>query len=64
MANLTIDGKEYDINSLGESSKKVLASLTFTQSELKKAQAQIEILKIAEAAYASALKKEVEKSED
>ena len=64
MASLTIDGKDYDIDALEESSKKVLASLQYTQTEIKRAQAQLEMLKIAEAAYANALKKEVEKSED
>ena len=64
MPNLTIDGKEYDIDSLKDSSKQALASLQYTQTELKRAQAHISVLKIAEATYANALKADLEKSEN
>ena len=60
MANLTIDGKDYDIDSLNETSKQALASLQYTQSELKRAQAHIAVLKIAEAAYVNLLKKDID----
>mgnify|MGYP001430521100 CR=1 FL=1 len=63
MANLTIDGKDYDIDSLNETSKQALASLQYTQSELKRAQAHIAVLKIAEAAYVNLLKKDIEEPE-
>tara|TARA_X000001036_G_C20018207_1_gene537478 strand:- start:25 stop:216 length:192 start_codon:yes stop_codon:yes gene_type:complete len=63
MANLTIDGKEYDIDSLNEDSKATLASLQFTQAELKRAQAQLAVLKTAEATYANALKAKLEGKE-
>tara|TARA_Y100001968_G_C19192660_1_gene635962 strand:- start:517 stop:708 length:192 start_codon:yes stop_codon:yes gene_type:complete len=63
MPNLTIDGKDYDIDSLSDSSKQTLASLQFTQSEVKRLQAQIAVLKTAESSYANALKKDVEKED-
>ena len=63
MANLTIDGKEYDVDSLNEDSKATLASLQFTQAELKRAQAQLAVLKTAEATYANALKAKLEGKE-
>jgi len=63
MANLTIDGNEYDIDSLSESAKATLASLQFTQSELKRTQAQLAVLKTAEASYANDLKSKVENND-
>ena len=60
MASVTIDGKDYDLDNLNDDAKANLASLQFTQSELKRTQAQIAILKTAEAAYAKALKNEID----
>ena len=59
MANINIDGKEYDIDQLSDKSKEQIASLQFVQSELKKLNAQIAIYKTAAAAYTAALKNEV-----
>ncbi len=60
MPTVTIDGKDYDLDNLNDEAKGNLASLQFTQSELKRLQAQIAILKTAESAYANALKKEID----
>ena len=60
MANVNIDGKDYDVDSLSDNAKATLSSLQFTQSELKRLQANIAILKTAESSYGSALKKELE----
>tara|TARA_B100001250_G_C19812794_1_gene796617 strand:- start:2918 stop:3103 length:186 start_codon:yes stop_codon:yes gene_type:complete len=60
MANITIDGKEYDSDSFSETAKKQLANLQFTQSEINRLQAQLAIAKTAQAAYTNALKLEVE----
>ena len=59
MAQITIDGKDYDLDNLNEDAKANLASLQFTQSEVQRTQAQLAILKTAEAAYAKALNKEL-----
>ena len=60
MANVNIDGKDYDVDSLSDNAKATLTSLQFTQSELKRLQANIAVLKTAEASYGNALKKELE----
>ena len=59
MANVTIDGKEYDYDKLSDKAKGNLASLQYVQSELKRISAQANVLKTAESAYGSALKEEL-----
>ena len=61
MANITIDGKEYNIDDLSESAKQQLSSLQFVNSEIKKLQATLAVHQTAAAAYSSALKNEIEK---
>ena len=61
MANIIIDGKEYDADSISDEAKATLASLQFTQSELQRANAQVAVLKTAEAAYVKSLKEVLEK---
>ena len=61
MANIKIDGKDYDSDSFSDDAKATLASLQFVQSELQRSNAQIAILKTAESAYVNSLKEEVEK---
>ena len=56
MAKVTIDGKEYDFDSLSDKSKAALSSLQFVQSELKRVSAQAAVLKTAETAYGNSLK--------
>ena len=60
MANVTIDGKEYDYDKLSDKAKANLASLQFVQSELKRITAQASVLKTAEAVYGNTLKQELE----
>ena len=59
MANVTIDGKEYDYDSLSETAQGNLKSIQYIKSELTKLSAQAAILKTAEKAYAESLKNEL-----
>ena len=61
MANVTIDGKEYDFDSLSESAQGNLKSIQYIKSELTKLSAQVAIFRTAEKAYADALKNELDK---
>ena len=61
MANIKLDGVDYDIDSLSDEAKATVSSLQFVQSEIQRANANIAILKTAESAYVNSLKQEVEK---
>jgi len=61
MATITIDNQEYDTEDLSTEAKNQVASLNFVRSELNKLNAQVAVCKTAEAAYAKALKDELEK---
>ena len=60
MANVTIDGKEYDLDTLSNGAKEQLSSLQFVQGELKRLEAQVAVYKTAYSGYLSALKNEVD----
>ena len=60
MATVTIDGKDYDLDSLSDKAKSSLASLQYVQNELKRLQSQIAVCKTAESSYAMQLKSEIE----
>ena len=60
MANVTIDGKDYEYDSLSDKAKANLKSLQYVQSELNRLSAQAAILKTAEKAYGEVLKSELE----
>ena len=60
MANVTIDGKDYEYDSLSDKAKANLKSLQYVQSELNRLSAQAAILKTAEKAYGDVLKSELE----
>lgn len=60
MANITIDGKEYDLDTLSNSAKEQLASLQFAQSEISRLEGNLAVYKTAAAAYSSALKNELD----
>ena len=60
MANVTIDGKEYDYDSLSDKAKATLSSIQYVQSELKRISAQASVLKTAESTYGKTLKQELE----
>ena len=59
MANVTIDGKDYNLDDLSEKAKEQLASLQFVQNELQKLEAQKNVLRTASNAYSIALKNEL-----
>ena len=59
MANVTIDGKEYNLDDLSDNAKQQLASLQFVQSEIKRQEGQLAVYKTAAAAYSNALKNEL-----
>ncbi len=61
MPNITIDGKEYNLDDLSDSAKEQLSSLQFVNSEIKRLGNTLAIHKTAAAAYSSALKNEIEK---
>ena len=60
MATVTIDGKDYEYDSLSVKAKENLVSLQFVQSELKRVEAQMAVYKTAELAYSRALKSEID----
>ena len=62
MTKISIDNKEYELDSLSDKAKSNVASLRYVQSELQRNNAQIAVLKTAEVAYTNALKNEL--SED
>ena len=63
MATITIDDKEYDVDSLSDESKAQLGSLQYVDSELARLQAQAAALQTARIAYGRALKQTLEDGE-
>ena len=55
MANITIDNKDYDFDSLPEDAKSQLRMLQFVDSELTRLQGQAAVFQTARIAYAKAL---------
>ena len=60
MATITIDGKEYDVETLSDETKAQLGSLQYVDSELARLQAQAAALQTARIAYGRALKQTLE----
>ena len=60
MATITIDDKEYDVESLSDESKAQLVSLRYVDSELERLQAHAAALQTARIAYGRALKETLE----
>ena len=60
MATITIDGKEYDVDTLSDETKAQLGSLQYVDSELARLQAQAAALQTARMAYGRALKQTLE----
>lgn len=60
MATITIDGKEYDVDTLSDESKAQLGSLQYVDSELARLQAQAAAFQTARMAYGRALKQTLE----
>ncbi len=55
MTKITIDNKNYEIESLSEDARAQLASLQYVDAELVRLQAQLAAMQTARNAYASAL---------
>lgn len=62
MATITIDGKDYDTDTLPNEVKAQLVSLQFCDMELQRLQAEAAAYQTARMQYANALKVELEKS--
>ena len=60
MATFTIDGKEYDLDTLSEEAKGQIASIQFVDAELARLQAQAAALQTARIAYGNELKKHLD----
>jgi len=61
MATITIDGNDYDTDSLSDAAKEQVASLQFVQNEIKRTEANLAVLRTASVAYSNALKNELDK---
>ena len=55
MTTVTIDDKEYELDSLSDEAKAQLQSLQYVDSELARNEAQAAVLQTARVAYATAL---------
>ena len=61
MSKITVDGQEYDTDSLSDESNNLVQSLKFIKVEIDRLNAQIAICKTAEVSYNRALKASLEK---
>jgi cell division protein ZapA (FtsZ GTPase activity inhibitor) len=57
---LTVDGKEYDANSISDNAKNIIANVQFADQELARLRLQNAALQTARQAYVTALKNELE----
>ena len=60
MANITINGKEYDLEKLSDSAKGQLQSLRVADQKLAQLQAEIALVQTARNTYARVLQRELE----
>ena len=56
MAKVTIDGVEYDTDTMSQESRQQLEMLVMTEQKIRQSQAEIAMLQTARQAYATALK--------
>jgi hypothetical protein len=61
--SITINGKEYRLDSLSDQARAQLTNLRAVDQEIKKLEQQLAIFKTAQAAYARVLKQEIDKAE-
>ena len=61
MNQVTIDGIQYDLDTLTDVAKQQLINLQVTDGEIARLQTQLVIAQTARAAYAQALKAELDK---
>ena len=59
MAQVNIDGKEFEFDSFSDEAKATLVSLQFVQNEVSRLQSQLAIYKTAGAAYTQTLKNQI-----
>ncbi len=59
---ISIDGRDYELESLSENAKAQIVSLRVVDAEITKIDQQLKIYKTARAAYARALKGELDKT--
>ena len=64
MANININGEEYDLDALSTTAKDTIASIKYVEMELKKTQLMAAALKTAQNAYTNALLKEIGKTSE
>lgn len=64
MPKITIDGIEYNSEDLTDNGKAQFASLQFLEVQMQKLRNEIAVFQTAKAAYVSALKQELDKSEE
>ena len=62
MAQITIDGKDYDSDNLSEDATKMFNNLRFVQNEITRYKSLIAVNETASQVYGTALKKELESS--
>jgi hypothetical protein len=63
MPNITIDGKEYDLESLSDAARNQLTSIQFTDRKIAELQAELAVCQTARNAYAKALSEMLVKSQ-
>ena len=56
MAKVTIDGVDYDTDTMSQESRQQLEMLVMTEQKIRQMQAEVAMLQTARQAYASALK--------
>lgn len=61
--SITVDGKEYRLDSLSDQAKVQITNLRAVDQEIKRLEQQLAIFKTAQATYARALKQEIVKAE-
>lgn len=57
MENITIDGKEYQLNALSDESKVQIASIRFVDAEILRLQGQLAAMQTARIGYSNELQK-------
>lgn len=63
MANITINGKEYDLETLSDNAKGQLSSLRVADQKLAQLQAELALVQTARNTYARVLQRELENSD-
>lgn len=59
MAQVNIDGKEFEFDSFSDEAKATLVSLQFVQTEIGRLESKLAVFKTAGAAYTQTLKSQI-----